>query len=181
MQRFLIVSFLIIAVGCSSTKNATPTSPSGISMQGTWTVSASPTSTGSLGSQCTGGCGPETYQLVLVPSPCTVSTPVGTFSVQGPSCFIANNNSGQGSISGTGVPASLKNTNQGVLIGVPSNPVPSGSTLNLLFVAADRNGNVAEFTGSGTITNATMAGTGSCSPSTPICAGVSGTFSGTQQ
>ncbi len=75
----------------------------------------------------------------------------------------------------------MKNTQQGVLIGVPSNPVPAGATLNLLFVAGDKNGNVVEGIGSGTVTKGTMTGTGSCSPNTPMCQGVSGTFSGTHQ
>ena len=106
----LILILIVFAAGCNSAKNAG--GGSGTSMQGTWTV------TGNLGSQ--GGSG--TYQVELVPSPCSVTTPVGTFSVQGPVCFIANNNTGQGSISGTGLPSSSKNTGQGVLIGVASNP-----------------------------------------------------------
>jgi len=172
---------LIFAVGPISAKSAASALPSGTSMQGMWTVSATATATGNLGSQCSPSCGPGTYQVGLVPSSCSVATPVGTFSLQGPTCFIANNNTGQGSISGTGIPSSLKSTSQGVLIGVPSSPVPSGATLNLLFVAGDKFGNFVEFTGSGTVTNSTMAGTGSCSPSTPICQGVSGTFSGNLQ
>ena len=170
MKRILIVILilLVFAAGCSSTKNTGGGAVT--SMPGTWTV------TGNLGSQ--GGSG--TYQVSLVSSPCSVTTPVGMFSVQGPVCFIANNNSGQGSISGTGLSIYASNTGQGVLIGVPSNPVPSGSTLNLLFVAANNSGFV-EFTGSGTVGNGTMTGTGSCSASTPACQGVTGTFSGTLQ
>src|SRR5437870_13565387 len=157
MKRTLILIFLVLVAGCKSAKNAE--SRSGTSMQGTWTV------TGNLGSQ--GGSG--TYQLELVSSPCSVTTPVGVFSVQGPVCFIANNNTGQGSISGTGLPSSSKNTGQGVLIGVPSNPVSNNATFNLLFVAGDAKGEVVEFTGTGTVTNGTMTGTGSCSSSTPLC------------
>jgi hypothetical protein len=179
----LILISMVFAVGCNnSAKNAGGGSAaSGTSMAGQWSFTATATSTGNLGSQCTNGvCGPGTYQLTLVSSPCSVTTPVGTFSVQGAVCFIANNNSGQGSISGTGLPSDVSNIGQGVLIGVPSNPVPSGSTLNLLFVAANNSGFV-EFTGSGTVGNGTMTGTGSCSASTPACQGVTGTFSGTLQ
>ena len=168
MKRILIWFLIVFAAGCSSAKNAGNSTGTSTSMQGIWTV------TGNLGSQG----GPGTYQVELVPSPCSVTTPVGTFSVQGPVCFIANNNTGQGSISGTGLPSSSKNTGQGVLIGVPSNPVPAGATFNLLFVAGDKNGNVVEFTGSGTVAGGTLTGTGSCSPSTPLCQGVSATFSG---
>jgi hypothetical protein len=184
MKRVLILSLVVFAAGWNSSKKtggSSGTSPSGTSMLGVWTVTATATATGEVGSQCTNGvCGPGTYQLTLVSSPCSVTTPVGEFSVQGPVCFIANNNSGQGSISGTGLPSSLSATGQGVLIGVPSNPVPSGSTLNLLFVAGNNSGFV-EFTGSGTVGSGTMTGTGSCSSSTPACQGVTGTFSGTLQ
>ena len=169
MKHTLILILIVFAAGCNSAKNAG--GGSGTSMQGTWTV------TGNLGSQ--GGSG--TYQLELVSSPCSVTTPVGVFSVQGPVCFIANNNTGQGSISGTGLPSSSKNTGQGVLIGVPSNPVSNNATFNLLFVAGDAKGEVVEFTGTGTVTNGTMTGTGSCSSSTPLCQGMSGTFTAKQQ
>lgn len=168
MKRILIFILIsiVFAVGCSSTKNAG--GGPGTSMQGTWTI--------------TGNLNPNaSYQVVVVSSPCSVTTPVGTFSVQGPVCFTANNNIGQGSISGTGIPNSSKNSGQGVLIGVAANPVPSGGAFNVLFVAGDASGTVVEFTGSGTITNGTMTGNGSCSTSTPICAGMSSTISGTLQ
>lgn len=166
MKRILILISIIFAAGCSSSKNTG--GGQGTSMQGTWTV------TGSLNPNAS-------YQVVFVPSPCSVTTPVGTFSVQGPVCFTANNNIAQGSISGTGIPTFTKSTGQGVLIGVAANPVPSGGAFNVLFVAADASGTMAEFTGSGTITNGTMTGNGSCSTSTPICQGMSSTISGTLQ
>jgi hypothetical protein len=159
MRRILILISIVFAVGCSSTKNAG--SGSGTSLPGTWTV------TGNLGSQSES----RTYQVSLVSSPCSVTTPVGMFSVQGPVCFIANNNTGQGSISGTGLPSTSKNTGQGVLLGVAADLVPANGTLDLLFVAGDASGNFVEFTGNGTVSNGTMTGTGSCSSSTP-CARV---------
>jgi hypothetical protein len=177
----LILIWIVFAAACSSTNNGSRSDPSGTSMQGMWSVSATATSPGNLGFQCPQDCGPGTYQVAFVSSPCSVTTPVGTFSVQGPVCFIANNNSGQGSISGTGLPTTMTNTQQGILIGVPSNPVAAGATFNLLFVAGDKNGNFVEGTASGTIGNGSMTGTGSCSSNTPICQGVSGTFSGNHQ
>jgi len=165
----LVFILLIFVVGCSSSKNAGSGTPTPI--PGTWTV------TGNLGSQS----GSSSYQVSFVSSPCSVTTPVGMFSVQGPVCFIANNNTGQGSITGTGLRSGSKNTGEGVLIGVAANPVPAKGTFNLLFVAGDASGNMAEFTGSGTVSNGTMTGTGSCSSSTPLCQGMSGTFSGTLQ
>jgi hypothetical protein len=174
MKRILVLISIVFAVGCSSTQNSSTQNAEGgseTSLQGMWTV------TGNLGSLG----GSHTYQISLVSSPCSVTTPVGNFSVQGPVCFIANNNSGQGSISGAGLPSTSKNTGQGVLIGVASNPVPASGGFNLLFVSGDASGNFVEFTGSGTVANGTMTGTGSCSSSTPLCQGMSGTFSGTQQ
>jgi hypothetical protein len=169
MKRVLILILTLVATGCSSSKSSGGGPVT--SMQGTWTVN------GNLISQ--GGSG--TYQVSFVSSPCSVTSPVGTFSVEGPVCFIANNNSGQGSISGKGLVASAKNTGEGVLMGVSANPVPANSTVNLLFVLGDSNGDVVEFTGSATVANGVMTGTGSCSTNTPICQGETATFSGTQQ
>jgi hypothetical protein len=169
MKRILILILIVFAAGCGGTKSAG--SGATTSLLGMWTV------TGNLGSQS----GSRTYQVSLVSSPCSVTTPVGMFSVQGPACFTANNNSGQGSISGSGLPSTSKNTGQGVLIGVATNPVPAGGTFNLLFVAGYTSGTSAEFTGSGTVSNGTMTGSGSCSSNTPVCQGMSGTFSGTLQ
>lgn len=170
MKRSLILFVSVFAAGCNSgNKTAATTSTS---MQGTWTV------TGNL--QCTQGCGSgvsNTYKVVFVSSPCTVTTPVGMFSVQGSVCFIANNNTGEGSISGTS--NTLTGAGDGVLIGAPSNPVAANATVNVLFVA-DKNGTLTEFTGSGTVANGKITGTGSCSPNTPICQGASATFSGNQ-
>jgi len=170
MKRIPIsISILILtlfATGCSTG------GPHGTPMEGTWNV------TGNLGSQ---GPGPYTYQVTFVSSPCSVASPVGTFSVDGPVCFIANNNSGQGSISGKGLLTSARNTGEGVLIGVPANPVPENSTINLLFVLGEANGNFVEFTGSATVANGQMTGTGSCSTNAPLCRGVSATFSATPQ
>ncbi len=168
MKHILILILIVFAVGCNSASNAGGGSGTDTSMPGTWTI------TGTLGQG-----GSVTYQVKLVSSPCSVTTPVGTFSVQGPVCFIANNNSGQGSI--VGGSTSAKSAGQGVLIGVAANPVPADAAFTLVFVAGAGNGNMAEFTGSGTVNNGTLTGTGSCSTTTPICQGMSGTFSGTQQ
>jgi hypothetical protein len=190
MKTTLIVSLslMVVALGCSSTKSSSdPSNPGTTSMQGIWTVAATPTATGNYGSQCSPSpCQTQTYTVGFVSSPCTVSTPVGSFSVQGPVCFIANNNSGQGYINATAScldacglwPAN--NNAQGVLIGVPSNPTPNGSTFNLVFVAANSAGFV-EFTGNGTVSNNTFTGNGSCSSATPTCQGIAGTFTGQVQ
>jgi hypothetical protein len=170
MKRILILTLtlMVFAAGCNSTKNAGGPLTS---MPGTWAV------TGDLGSQ---GPGPYAYQVTFVSSPCSVTSPVGTFSVEGPVCFVANNNSGQGSISGKGLLSNANNTGVGVLIGVPANPVPANSTFNILGVVAN-NAGVVEFTCTGTVTNGTMTGTAACSSNTPMCQGVSASFSGTLQ
>jgi hypothetical protein len=171
MRTSILISTLVLtllAAGCSSSKSQ---SGAGTSMLATWSV------TGNLGTQS----GNETYQVVLVSSPCSVVSPVGTFSVQGPVCFIANNNSGQGSISGKGLLGSASNTGEGVLIGVAANPVPANGSMNLLFVLGESNGTFVEFTGSGTVSNGMMTGSGTCSTATPLCQGTSATFTGTLQ
>lgn len=165
MKRVLISILTLFAVGCSSSKQNSGNASSGTNVQGSWAI------TGSLTSP---QMGPVTYQVALVASPCSVTTPVGTFSVQGPVCFTANSNSGRGSISGSGV----SRTGQGVLVGVSANPIPPGGAFNLVFVAADASGMMVEFTGSGTVTGGTIAGSGSCSASTPLCQGMTATFSG---
>ncbi len=172
MKPILLVILIIFAAGCSST-NSGGSGP-GTPIPGTWTVTGSFSSQGTPNPQSESG----PYQVNLVASPCSVTTPVGMFSVQGSVCFIANNNTGQGSITGPGI--APKSTGQGLLIGVPSNPLPAGKTFNLLFVVGNQSGNFAEFTGSGTVSNGTLTGTGSCSPNTPVCQGATGTFSGTQ-
>ena len=159
MKRMLMLILLLFAVGCSSSNSTGGTSggTTGTPMEGTWSI------TGSV--QCTqcGSGGSPSYQVAFVSSPCSVSTPVGTFSVQGSVCFIANNNSGQGSISGTGLLSTANNNGVGVLVGTAANPVADGATINLVFVGASGN-NFYEFTGSGTVTKGAMGGAGIAVP-----------------
>jgi hypothetical protein len=173
MKNVLLCVLLVLAVltaGCSSSKG-TSTTP----VVGNWTIN------GVL--QCGQACGSgvdATYQVTFVSSPCSVTTPVGTFSVQGTACFIANNNSGQGSIAGKGLLTGSNNNGVGVLIGTSASPVPDGSTVNLLFVIAP-NSSVSEFTGTATVTKGTMQGSGACSATTPTCQGITATFTGSVQ
>ena len=169
MKRILILTLIVFVAGCNSAHNA---GAKATSMQGTWTVNGTADSDAQSGS--------VTCQVALISSSGSGNTPVGTFSVQGPVCFIANNNSGQGSISGTGLPGTSKNNGQGVLVGTASNPVPANATVNLLFVA-ESNGTLLQFTGTATVANGTMKGSGSCSTSTPVCQGATATFSANLQ
>jgi len=160
----ILVLLIALAIGCSSGQNGANTSA-----LGSWSIVTTENG-GSNG----------TLQVSLVSSACSVSTPVGAFTVQGPSCFIADDNTGQGTISGSG---NFFYPPQGVLVGVPYNPIPANNsaTVDVLFVEADQFGDIAVFNGSGTVTNGSLTGTWTCNADSPACAGLSGTFSGTKQ
>jgi hypothetical protein len=162
----LLASILLISCGSSSSKSGQANSPS-TNLQGSWAITASEA-----------GASSSVFNVTLVSSPCSVSTPIGTFTVQGPSCFIADDNTGQGAVSGTG---SFFYPPQGVLIGVSANPAPSNASIDLLFAEANQLGEAAVFGGDGTVSNGVLSGTWSCNPNSPICAGLSGSFSGTLQ
>ena len=196
MRGLWMVVLVVLAgiAGCNSGGGSTNTgSTSGAgttSMAGTWTVTGTGTCSGT---NCgyDAGSATATYSVILSASPCTVSTPLGSFSVSGSTCFIANNNATNGAITGTytGVyggkpngPITLsKNSGVGVLVGVPSNPVPDNSTVNLVFVSTVNKTSYAEFTGTGTIAAGKLTGTGTCSTATAICAGSSVSFTATLQ
>ena len=182
-MRRLRMGLLVLAAaitGCSS--NGTSGSGGGSTatteMSGTWNVSGTGTCT-------TTGCSTinATYTVKLVSSPCTVMTPVGTFSVGGNTCFIANNNTQTGSIAGTAISTSAAYNQQGVLVGVAADPVPDNSTINVIFVSGVHGGKFTEFTGTATVAGGKMtAGTGACSTaSTASCTGASATFTATHQ
>jgi hypothetical protein len=163
----LIASMLL--TGCSSSSTNSNSGAQGnaatTNIQGSWTITASEV-----------GGSSSVFNVTLVSSPCSVITPIGTFTVQGPSCFIADDNTGQGSISGTG---NFFYPPQGVLIGVSTNPAPSNASIDLLFAEADQFGDAAVFGGNGTVSGGKLTGTWSCNPDSPVCTGLSGTFSGT--
>jgi hypothetical protein len=170
----LFLAGMMVVAGCNS--NGKTTAAGTTELAGTWSAFGTGT--------CTSGCTAvaASYQVTLVASPCSVTTTVGTFSVQGSVCFIANNNSGAGSITGVGVRVSGKNLGQGVLVGAPADPVPDGSTLNLMFVSAAYGGRFTEFTGTATVTGGKISGSGACSTaSTLACTGTSATFAGTHE
>ena len=164
---------VIATVGCGGgSKNSTGgngQNGTSTSIHGAWTIVATEVGTPN-----------STFQVTLVSSACSVATPIGTFTVQGPTCFIADDGTGQGSISGTG---NFIYPPQGVLIGIASSPVPANTsaTVDLLFAEADRLGDAAVFSANGTVINGTMSGTWVCNPNSPVCAGESGTFTGTKQ
>jgi hypothetical protein len=163
MRSVALIGILTaFAVGCGS--NA----PSGTQIPGSWTITANElSSTGSV------------FSVNLVSSQCSVVAGDEVFTVQGPTCFIADDTTGQGSISATG---QLLYPAQGVLLGASSNPVPANTieSVNLVFVEADEYGDLSIFNGNGSIENGTINGTWVCSTYSPACAGLTGTFSGTR-
>jgi len=177
-QGMLLLVVMAVVAGCSSdgATGSGGASTGTTEMSGTWSASG----TGACTSGCTGVT--ASYQVKLVSSPCSVTTPLGVFSVQGSVCFIANNNSGSGSIAGSGIPTSSKSLGQGVLVGTAADPVPDNSTVNLVFVSAASGGKFTEFTGTATVVGGKMTGSGVCSSaSTSSCTGTSATFTATHQ
>ena len=163
MRRLVLIGILTtFAVACGSN------SSSGTQLTGAWTITANQlSSSGSV------------FSVTLVSSQCSVVAGDDLFTVQGPTCFIADDSTGQGSISGSG---QFLYPPQGVLVGSPSNPIPANTqaSINLVFVEADEYGDISVFNGDGSIDNGTMTGTWVCSTYSPVCAGLSGTFSGSR-
>jgi hypothetical protein len=165
--HLLLVGMLLSSCGSSSSQQPSPNSNSTTNIEGSWTITATEA-----------GGSNSVFNVALVSSACSVGTPIGTFTVQGPACFIADDNTGQGSISGTG---NFIYPPAGVLLGVPANPASANASLDLLFAEGNQFGDAAVFGGTGTVSNGTITGTWSCNPGSPVCLGLSGTFSGTQQ
>lgn len=163
MRSLVLIAILTtFAVACGSNN------PSGTQLTGAWTITANQlSSSGSV------------FSVTLVSSQCSVVAGDELFTLPGPTCFIADDSTGQGSISGSG---QFLYPPQGVLVGSPSNPIPANSSasINLLFVEADEYGDISVFNGEGSIDNGTMIGTWVCSTYSPACAGLSGSFSGSR-
>jgi hypothetical protein len=165
----LVVILTFVLVACGSGSKSSPSATNiNTQLSGSWTITA--TESGSTDS---------VFSVNLVSSQCSVSTPVGTFTVQGPSCVIADDNTGQGSISGTG---QFIYPPQGVLVGATAGSIAANASapIDLLFVEANQYGDVAVFNGNGTVTNGSMTGTWVCNVDSPSCSGLNGTFSGNQ-
>ncbi|MGC1451876.1 MAG: hypothetical protein WA830_17750 [Candidatus Sulfotelmatobacter sp.] len=158
----LILLSLALSCGSSTNPNNSSQANSTTTIPGNWVITATETGQNAV------------FTVNLVPSPCSVATPIGTFTVTGPSCFIADNNTSQGSISGSG---NFMYPPQGVLVGTAANPASNNAAVNLLFAEADQFG-AAVFGGVGTISNGNLTGAWTCNVNSPVCFGLSGTFSG---
>jgi hypothetical protein len=167
MKQFIAVCALILlslalSCGSSTANNNNPSQNNSTAIPGNWVITATETGQNAV------------FTVNLVPSPCSVATPIGTFTVTGPTCFIADNNTGQGAISGSG---NFIYPPQGVLIGTAANPASNNAVVNLLFAEADQFG-AAVFGGVGTISNGNLTGAWTCNVNSPVCSGLNGTFSG---
>jgi hypothetical protein len=167
MKYLLVTILLAITLGCGSPNSQVGNQPQTTSLAGTWTIAAA---------------SPEGSSLLtakIVSSPCTVIQDGEKFWVDGTVCFVADNLSGNGSVTGVG---SFIYPPQGVLMGTAVNPVPNNSVINILFVESDLFGDFAGFVGTGSVTSTgSMTGTFNCdSVNTPICFGDTGTFTATQ-
>ena len=116
-------------------------------------------------------------------------------SVVGPACFVALGGgcNGGGCVGTPNPNMNLTSSNAGgninapgvevldFTIGVPTDPVPNGSTFNIQYAEFDSGYGVWQMDGTGTINGGVASGTWVCDPSTPACSGISGTFTATQQ
>ena len=176
---FVCLLALAVATGCGASQSGSNNNSSGVpSLAGTWLVTAEQT-----GVQ--GGFYSE-MNVTLVPSACSVSTPIGTFTVQGTSCYIADSNSGQGSITEASVPTSFLLPPQGVLIGIgPPIPTNNSPQVDFVFVEADTSGDVVVFNGNGTYGPQGnvfgFTGTWQTNANSTLGQGDAGSFSATQK
>ncbi len=171
----LLLCLPFALAGCGGGSSSGSSSSQALEVSGAWTINVA---------------GGNTLNVTLVPSPCQVSTPIGTFSVYTDSsltvlattCFIADDNTGQGSISGTG---QFFYPPVGVLLGVQSDPIRANGSgpIGGVFVEADSFGDYAIFNANGTAQSSgkSISGSFACNPVSTNCAGISGTFSGTHQ
>ena len=113
--------------------------------------------TGAWTAQMTSTVGVANLQMTLVSSPCSVSTPLGTFSITSANnCYLADDNTGQGSISGSGAFAL---TPQGLLMGVANPPTPGAALpVAVWFVEADQYGDAEVFVGQGSFQSGEATG-----------------------
>jgi hypothetical protein len=162
-----VVATTLILGGCGNSKSSS-TNPNSQSIAAKWNFTAVDQNNNIA-----------SFALTLVPSPCTVTAGNWTFTVQGPSCFIADNQTGQGSA--TLIKGNPYYPIQGALVGTPSNPMQSGAQVDMLFVEGQTGGGIAVFGGNGQFSSGSVQGEWSCNSSTPVCGGTSGTFIGTLQ
>ncbi len=186
MKKMSAVLILCVGMfGCSATKQATTTGASTNMLAASWTIATTEAGSGTL-TTITASFVPNGTAIYDGPSlvgytSCNLSSLLGTGPVQGPQCFFAVGPGGPslGSLS-------VNNPEIGpleLLVGVPTNPVPAGSTVTWWYNEDLQFLGLWTITGTGTMnSNGTVSGTWSCNAQvTPVCAGTSGTFTAVQQ
>jgi len=165
----------LVLSGCGSGSKNSTNSNQPLTVEGAWKISAS---------EVAGSSGFTANIVALAPQSgsCVVNTPLGQFKITGvTTCFIADPNANQGSISGvTGVwsypPA-------GFMVGLSAaDPVPVNSTAQMFgfFVETDGyNVEIIDLNGTVTASTKTMSGTFSCDAQSPC--NYTGTFTATHQ
>jgi hypothetical protein len=178
----ILLSFACLALfqagcGSSSSSSTPPPTNQALTVEGTWKITASTTTSGS-NSAFTAGI------VVLAPQSgnCIVNTPIGQFEVTGATtCFLADPSATQGTI--TNVTGTWDYPPAGFMFGLASaDPVPANTSAQMLgfFVETDGvNVEIIDLSGNITASTKTISGTFSCDSYTPC--GYSGNFTATHQ
>lgn len=189
MKRMIAVLMLLLAcVGmfaCTAAKPGTGPSTSANMLASSWVITTTQTGSGAqtVITAAFVANGTPLYDVSLVGyTSCDLSALLGTGPVQGPACFFA---AGSGVIGPVGSLA-VNNPEIGpleLLIGVPTNPAPPGSTVTLWYNEDLQFAGLWTITGTGAVSNnGTVSGTWTCNAqATPECAGTTGTFTAVQQ
>lgn len=175
---------LVLLSGCGGGTTSGNVNTQSTDIAGNWSITLTPTN-----------YAPSTANIVVtvVPSSCSIqvppitngnAAPESTYTLSGPSCFLADSFINQGQIAGAGInDGNMQNgavdSAQGVLLGVSQNPATNGSTVTFVYVEwygwGINNGDAIVLEGSGTASNGSMSGTWT---SQFNCDGCTGTFTG---
>ena len=179
---FFLLGFAGIALflsGCGGGSKPTPPPTNlPLTVEGSWKISAS---------DAAGSSGFNASIVVLTPQSgdCNVPTPIGiTFTVTGAtSCFIADANANQGSVSG--VTGKWDYPPAGFMFGLASvDPVAANSTAQMLGFLVETDGTnveIVDLNGTITATTKTISGSFSCDAQSPNPCNYSGTFTAVHQ
>jgi len=168
MRKMIVVMLVVVSMALAGCSNS-PKQPSNVptdaanNVAGQWTINVSPSSDPNTSS----------FDIALAPEPCTFGFVTEDLTAQGPNCFTGTGNAGP---------------TQDVLLGTAASVATgeSGAAISVFLMAMDSKGNPVVFNGQGQIYTyneglGSMQGTWVCNPDYPACAGLSGSFTGTQQ
>jgi hypothetical protein len=196
------VAFMLLSVaalvGCGTTKQAAPATPTTNMTAGAWVVTINNfigSQTDTVTVQAVFPNGTPVYDVSLVGyTSCAEDgityvagdgpQPAG-HTVVGPACFVALGGGCNGGCIEAEPSSDITSSNSDdevltFTLGVPTNPAANGSVFNIQY-AEEGNGVIWQMDGTGTISDGTASGTWVCDPSTPACSGITGTFTATQQ